>query len=144
VNYSARTVITSDPNLGLDELGVPIKIATNITVPEVVTMFNMDKLSKLVRNGRDVYPGANFVIPLFNLEQNKMTKIDLRYRKKSVKLHIGDIVERHIVDGDPVLFNRQPSLHKMSMMCHRVRVIKDETLCTFRINVTVTTPYNAD
>jgi DNA-directed RNA polymerase beta' subunit len=144
VNFSARTVITSDPNLGLDELGVPIKIAMNITFPEVVTPFNIDKLSKLVRNGRDIYPGANFVIPYHSLESGKQSKIDLRYRKKSVKLHNGDIVERHIVDHDPVLFNRQPSLHKMSMMCHRIRVIKDESLNTFRLNVTVTTPYNAD
>jgi len=144
VNFSARTVITSDPNLGLDELGVPIKIAMNITFPEVVTPFNIDRLNKLVRNGRDVYPGANFVIPLHSIESGKQTKTDLRYRKKSVKLHNGDIVERHIIDGDPVLFNRQPSLHKMSMMCHRIKVIKDESLNTFRLNVTVTTPYNAD
>ena len=144
VDFSARTVITSDPNLSLDELGVPIKIAMNITFPEEVTPFNIDRLSKLVRNGRDVYPGANFVLPFHSLELGKKSKIDLRYRKKSVKLHYGDIVERHIVDGDPVLFNRQPSLHKMSMMCHRIRVIKDESLNTFRLNVTTTTPYNAD
>ncbi len=144
VDFSARTVITSDPNLSLDELGVPIKIAMNITFPEVVTPFNIDRLSKLVRNGRDIYPGANFVLPAQSLELGKKSKIDLRYRKKSVKLHNGDIVERHIVDGDPVLFNRQPSLHKMSMMCHRIRVIKDEMLSTFRINVNVTAPYNAD
>ena len=144
VDYSARTVITSDPNLSLDELGVPIKIAMNITFPEVVTDYNIDKLTKLVRNGRDVYPGANFILPLHSLELGKKSKIDLRYRKRSVKLHNGDIVERHIIDNDPVLFNRQPSLHKMSMMCHRIKVIKDESLNTFRINVTVTTPYNAD
>ena len=144
VDFSARTVITSDPNLSLDELGVPIKIAMNVTFPEVVTEFNIDRLSKLVRNGRDVYPGANFVIPYNSLEFGKKSKIDLRYRKRSIKLHFGDIVERHIIDNDPVLFNRQPSLHKMSMMCHRIRVFKDESLNTFRINVTVTTPYNAD
>jgi len=144
VDFSARTVITSDPNLDLDELGVPIKIAMNITFPEEVTPFNIDRLTKIVRNGRDVYPGANFVLPYHRLESGKKTKIDLRYRKKSIKLHLGDIVERHIIDGDPVIFNRQPSLHKMSMMCHRIRVIKDELLNTFRLNVTVTTPYNAD
>ena len=144
VDFSARTVITSDPNISLDELGVPIKIATNITFPEIVTPFNIDKLSKLVRNGRDIYPGANFVYPLQSLESGKKSKIDLRYRKKSVKLHYGDIVERHIIDGDPVLFNRQPTLHKMSMMCHKVKVIMDESLYTFRLNVSVTTPYNAD
>jgi len=144
VDFSARTVITSDPNINLDELGVPIKIAINLTFPEVVTDFNIDKLSKLVKNGRDIYPGANFILPLHSLELGKKSKIDLRYRKRSIKLHNGDIVERHIIDNDPVLFNRQPSLHKMSMMCHRIKVIKNESLNTFRLNVTATTPYNAD
>ena len=123
---------------------MPIKIAMNITFPEVVTPFNIDHLTKLVRNGRDIYPGANFLLPLNSMESGKKSRRDLRYRKKSVKLHYGDIVERHIVDGDPVLFNRQPSLHKMSMMCHRIKVIIDVTLNTFRLNVTTTTPYNAD
>jgi DNA-directed RNA polymerase II subunit RPB1 len=141
VDFSARTVITSDPNLSLDELGVPIKIAMNVTFPEVVTEFNIDKLSKLVRNGRDVYPGANFILPLHSLELGKKSKIDLRYRKRSVKLHNGDIVERHIIDNDPVLFNRQPSLHKMSMMCHKVVIMPYQT---FRLNVLDTPPYNAD
>ena len=144
VDFSARTVITSDPNLGLDELGVPVKIAMNVTFPEVVTSYNIDSLTKLVRNGRDIYPGANFVVPYSNIERGINTKIDLRYRKKTVKLHFGDVVERHLIEGDPVLFNRQPTLHKMSMMCHRVKVIKDENICTFRINVNVTAPYNAD
>jgi DNA-directed RNA polymerase II subunit RPB1 len=144
VDQSARSVITPDPYISIDELGVPIKIAMNITFPEIVTPFNIDKLTKLVTNGRDIYPGANFVIPFIMLETGKRSKIDLRYRKKSVKLRFGDIVERHIIDGDPVLFNRQPTLHKMGMMCHRIRVFKDETLNTFRINVNVTNPYNAD
>jgi DNA-directed RNA polymerase II subunit RPB1 len=144
VDFCARTVITSDPNLGIDELGVPIKIALNLTFPETVTEYNLDRLTKLVRNGRDVYPGANFVCTNENTEGETKTKIDLRYRKKSVKLHYGYIVERHIVDGDPVLFNRQPTLHKMSMMSHKIKVIKDNTLNTFRLNVNTTTPYNAD
>ncbi len=142
-DFSARTVITSDPNLSLDDLGVPIKIAMNITFPEVVTPYNIDEMSKLVKNGRYVYPGANFVIPGSSNDGKKYT-IDLRYRKKGIKLRPGDIVERHIRDGDPVLFNRQPSLHKLSMMCHKVKVINDDRLATFRINVSVTTPYNAD
>ena len=144
VDFSARTVITSDPNIGLDELGVPVKIAMNVTFPEIVTPFNIDKLTKLVRNGRDIYPGANFLIPFSNNERGLTSRVDVRYRKNTLRLHYGDIVERHLMDGDPVLFNRQPTLHKMSMMCHRVKVIKDESLCTFRINVNVTTPYNAD
>jgi DNA-directed RNA polymerase II subunit RPB1 len=150
VNFSARTVITSDPNLGLNELGVPIKIAMNLTFPEVVTAYNIDKLTELVRNGSNEYPGANYIIlnkynkGTSDSLNKELTKIDLKYFKKSVKLSIGDIVERHLMDGDPVLFNRQPTLHKMSMMCHFVKVIKNPNLCTFRLNVTVTTPYNAD
>ena len=142
-DFSARTVITSDPYLSLDELGVPIKIAMNITFPEVVTLYNVDEMNKLVKNGRNIYPGANFIIP-GNITGNKKYSIDLRYRKKGIKLKPGDIVERHIKDGDPVLFNRQPSLHKLSMMCHKVKVINDDRLLTFRINVSVTKPYNAD
>jgi DNA-directed RNA polymerase beta' subunit len=142
-DFSARTVITSDPNLSLDELGVPIKIAMNITFPEVVTPYNIDEMTKLVKNGRYVYPGANYVIPGSTQDGKKYT-IDLRYRRRGIKLIPGDIVERHIRDGDPVLFNRQPSLHKLSMMCHKVKVINDFKLSTFRINVSVTTPYNAD
>ena len=142
VDFSARTVITSDPNLSLDELGVPIKIAMNITFPEVVTLYNIDEMNKLVKNGRSIYPGANSVIP--SNKNGRSHLIDLRYRKKGIRLRPGDIVERHIKDGDTVLFNRQPSLHKLSMMGHRVKVINDDRLATFRINVSVTTPYNAD
>lgn len=143
VDFSARTVITSDPNLSLDELGVPIKIAMNITFPETVTPYNIEEMKKLVKNGRYIYPGANFVTPMVAYNGQKYA-LDLRYRKKGIKLKPGDIVERHIIDGDPVLFNRQPSLHKLSMMCHKVKVINDSKLQTFRINVSVTSPYNAD
>ena len=147
VNFSARTVITSDPNLALDELGVPIKIAMNLTFPEVVTEDNIDRLTKLVRNGSFEYPGANYIIMNSGDKKSlnkELNRIDLKYFKKTIVLKPGYIVERHLVDGDPVLFNRQPTLHKMSMMCHKVKVIKNENLCTFRLNVTVTTPYNAD
>jgi DNA-directed RNA polymerase II subunit RPB1 len=144
VNFCARSVITSDPNLSLDELGVPIKIAMNNTIPEVVTAHNYDLMTRLVRNGRDTYPGANLVFVKNKQGSDSYDIINLKYQKATVKLNYGDIVERHIMDGDPVLFNRQPTLHKMSMMCHKVKVINDERLSTFRINVSCTTPYNAD
>ena len=143
VDFCARSVITSDPNLNIDELGVPIKIAMNVTFPENVTVNNIEFLSKLVKNGSSVYPGANYIF-YKRRDSNKQFSIDLRYRKDPFKLHIGDIVERHILDGDYVLFNRQPTLHKMSMMCHKVKIINNDKLSTFRINVTCTTPYNAD
>ena len=142
VNFSSRSVITSDPNLKLNELGVPKKIAMEITFPEVVTQYNIERLKKLVRNGRYKYPGANFIIQ--NTNDGVPREYDLRYKKKTFKLRFGDTVERHLITGDPVLFNRQPSLHKLSMMCHTANVIDDDRYNTFRLNVNVTPPYNAD
>jgi len=139
-NFSGRTVITSNPDVGTDELGVPLKLAMTLTFPEVVTPQNVGRLTKLVKNGRDNYPGANYVYPKGNTKR----PIDLRYRKKNIRLYYGDIVERHLIDGDYVLYNRQPSLHKLSMMGHRIVVLKDPELTTFGMNVSVTAPYNAD
>ncbi|KAI9029899.1 hypothetical protein CLU79DRAFT_842835 [Phycomyces nitens] len=137
VDFSARTVITGDPNLSLDEVGVPRSIARNLTYPEIVTPYNIDKLQVLVRNGPLEHPGAKYVI------RDNGERIDLRYRKRAgeIPLQYGYRVERHINDGDVVIFNRQPSLHKMSMMGHRVRVMP---YSTFRLNLSVTSPYNAD
>lgn len=145
VDYSARTVITSDPDSNINELGVPLKVAKTVTFPEIVTPYNIEELTTLVRNGRDSYPGANFVEnPHVKGFQRKNVVIDLRYRNRSVVLRYGWIVHRHLRNGDVVLFNRQPSLHKMSMMAHTVRVINNPHLMTFRMNVTATEPYNAD
>lgn len=145
VDFSARTVITPDPGIDINQLGVPLKIAVTLTFPEIVTPYNIDRLQQLVRNGRVKYPGANFVFPVSRFEGGRQTmQIDLRYRKESVDLRYGDVVERHIVDDDFVLLNRQPTLHKLSMMGHRIKVILDESLSTFRMNTYVTTPYNAD
>lgn len=147
VDFSARTVVTGDPTIDVDELRVPLKIAMTLTFPETVTPNNIDRLQELVKNGRDKYPGANFVFPLGSYDSNsdrKVLPIDLRYRKEKVVLRFGDIVERHIVDGDDVLFNRQPTLHKLSMMGHRIKVINDEDLSTFGLCPNTTKPYNAD
>ena len=137
VDFSARSVITGDPNLSIRQLGVPLKIAKNITKPLTVDDLNRDFLMKLVQNGPDKYPGAKI------LERKNGEHISLRYvDRASIRLEDGDIVHRHMMDGDAILFNRQPSLHRMSMMCHIVKVmfIGD----TFRMNVGVTRPYNAD
>ena len=137
VDFSARSVITGDPNLSIRQLGVPLKIAKNITKPITVNDMNRDFLLKLVQNGPDVHPGAKI------LERKNGENISLRYvDTKSIVLNNGDIVHRHMMDGDAVLFNRQPSLHRMSMMCHIVKVMKVGD--TFRMNVGVTKPYNAD
>ena len=145
VDFSARTVITPDPGLDINQLGVPKKIAMTLTFPEVVTPENIDRLSALVRNGRDKYPGANFVFPVSSMESGRrVLPIDLRYRKEKVDLRYGDIVERHIINDDYVLLNRQPTLHKLSMMGHRIKVVDNDDLSTFRLNPNVVTPYNAD
>ncbi|CAM0951685.1 unnamed protein product [Alopecurus aequalis] len=140
VDFSARTVITPDPNISIDELGVPWSIALNLTFPETVTPYNIERLKQLVEYG--AYPppcktGAKFIV------RDDGRRFDLRYLNKSSDQHleIGFKVERHLADGDYVVFNRQPSLHKMSIMGHRVKIMP---YSTFRLNLSVTTPYNAD
>ena len=136
VDSSARCVITPDPYIALDEFGVPLKVATNITFPETVTSRNIGRLQDMVNNGPTNFPGARFV------ELVKFGRtVSLSPDRKPVIIEVGDIVQRHMMDGDYVLFNRQPTLHKMSMMAHRVKVMDQNT---FRLNPSVTTPYNAD
>ncbi|PIB03160.1 DNA-directed RNA polymerase II subunit rpb1 [Cercospora beticola] len=137
VDFSARTVITGDPNLDLDQVGVPRSTARILTFPERVTDYNKRKLTELVRNGPSEHPGAKHII------RDDGSRVDLRYHKRAgeIELQNGWIVERHIVDGDYIIFNRQPSLHKESMMGHRVKVMP---YSTFRLNLSVTSPYNAD
>ena len=137
VDFSARSVITPDPQLSIRELGVPLKIAKNLTKPVTVNKNNRSYLLKLVRNGTDNYPGAKI------LEKKEGESISLRYvDKESIKLQYGDIVHRHMIDGDVILFNRQPTLHRMSMMAHIVKIMPQGD--TFRMNVGDTKPYNAD
>jgi DNA-directed RNA polymerase II subunit RPB1 len=137
VDFSARSVITGDPNLPITALGIPLKIAMNITRPVTVNNRNRAFLMKLVQNGPDVYPGAK------TIERKNGDPISLRtIDRMSIRLENGDVVHRHIMNGDAVLFNRQPSLHKMSMMCHHAVIMHSGN--TFRFNVAVTNPYNAD
>jgi DNA-directed RNA polymerase II subunit RPB1 len=147
VDFSARTVITGDPNIQLDQVGVPRSIAMTLTYPErgqllsltscwaclnsfsLVTRYNIQYLTELVRRGPQEYPGARYVI------RDTGERIDLKYNKRTDSLlQYGWIVERHLKDGDYVLFNRQPSLHKMSMMSHRVKIMP---YSTFRLNLSV-------
>ena len=138
VDFSARSVITADPNISIRELGIPMKIAKNITKPVVVNKINRAFLTKLVQNGPDVHPGAK------KYEKANGESIDLRcyIDRNSIVLEDGDIVHRHMMDGDAILFNRQPTLHRMSMMCHIARIMDRGD--TFRMNVADTKPYNAD
>jgi len=141
VDFSARSVITGDPNLSVKQLGVPLKIAMNITKPVVVNDRNRDFLTKLVQNGPDGGPNGEPGAKI--LERKNGANISLRnVDRENLPLFNGDVVHRHMMDGDAVLFNRQPSLHRMSMMCHIVKVMKVGD--TFRMNVGDTKPYNAD
>jgi len=137
VDFSARSVITPDPNISIGQLGVPKKVVMNITYPVTVNKRNKQFLTTLILNGPDKYPGAKI------LERASGDSISLRYTdRESIELMDGDVVHRHLMDGDAVLFNRQPTLHRMSMMSHFVKVL--HTGSTFRLNVAVTKPYNAD
>ena len=139
VNFSARTVISPDPNISINEVGVPEMIAKEVTVPVYVNEWNMEEMKKYIKIGSDIHPGANYVI------RKDGRKIRIR-NEETIELILeqlepGFIVERHLKDGDMVLFNRQPSLHRMSMMAHEVRVLPYKT---FRLNLCVCPPYNAD
>lgn len=136
VDFSARSVITPDPSISIDELGVPLKIAMNLTFPEIVNKYNREKLMRYVVNGPDVYPGAKFI-----RKGNWTKSLKNMPNRADIVLEDGDVVDRHMIDGDFVLFNRQPSLHKYSMLCHRVKVMPYNT---FRLNVCCCPGYNSD
>lgn len=137
-NFSARTVISPDPMLKINEVGVPHEMAKKLSVPETVNEWNLEYLKKFVNNGPDKYPGSNYVIR----PDGKKRRISDETKEMILEeLQPGYIVERHLIDGDVALFNRQPSLHRMSMMCHRIRVLPGRTL---RLNPAVCHPYNAD
>ncbi|RBQ22498.1 DNA-directed RNA polymerase subunit A' [Candidatus Methanobinarius endosymbioticus] len=138
VNFSARTVISPDPNISINEVGVPEMIAKEVTVPVHVNDWNIEKMKEHVMNGPNAHPGANYVI---RLDGRKIRVYDETKEAILEMLEPGFIVERHLKDGDIVLFNRQPSLHRMSMMAHEVKVLPYKT---FRLNLCVCPPYNAD
>lgn len=138
VDQSARSVITPDPFISIDEVGVPVKIAMNITFPEVVNKYNKEEMQSLILNGHDTWPGAKYVRSASTGVTKTLKSMKDPVRAKlAAELREGDIVDRHLRDGDYILFNRQPSLHKMSMMGHKVRVMPYQT---FRLNVLVTGP----
>ncbi len=139
VNFSTRTVISPDPFLSITEVGIPYEVALKLTIPEAVTSWNIERLRQAVINGTELHPGANYVI------RPDRRQIDLRFVKDRTQLAQqlgpGWIVERHLLDGELVILNRQPSLHRLSVMAHKVKVLPGKTL---RINPLVCPPYNAD
>ena len=145
VDYSGRTVISADPSIDIDEFGIPESFAMTLTYPEIVNRYNMAKLYQLVRNGPNRYPGAKSVVKRQLSLDGTMQEVtkSLKYiDPQTIVLEEGDIVHRHLQDGDWALFNRHPSLHRMSMMGHRIKVFKNND--TMRLNVYVCKPYNAD
>ena len=139
VDFSARTVISPDLNLDINEVGVPIALASRLTVPEKVTEWNLEKMKQLIRNGPEQYPGALYIVRT----DGRRIRLEFVPERESIaeSLQPAFVVERHIKDGDIVLFNRQPSLHRMSIMAHTVKVLPFKT---FRLNPCVCPPYNAD
>jgi len=139
VDFSARTVITPDPNIGINEVGVPLYVAKQLTIPETVTPFNIDDIKKLIINGPNNYPGALYVIR----PDEKRLRLEFVTEREKIAEAIqpGFVIERHLRDNDVVIFNRQPSLHRMSIMAHNVKVLPYKT---FRLNLCVCVPYNAD
>ena len=139
VDFSSRTVISPDPNLDLSEVGVPESVAMKLTIPEIVTEWNIERMRKLVINGPDKFPGVNYIVRPDGVK----IRLDFVEDRSTIAetLELGYLVERHLADGDIVMFNRQPSLHQMSIMAHYVRVLPGKT---FRLHPSVCPPYNAD
>ena len=139
VDYSARTVISPDPNLDINEVGVPMHIAVRLTVPDIITERNLEEMKRLVYNGPSIHPGALYIVR----PDGRRIRLEFVTDRTTVAegLEPGFTVERHLKDGDIALFNRQPSLHRMSIMAHRVKVLPYRT---FRMHLTVCPPYNAD
>ena len=133
-NFCARTVISPDPRISINMVGVPNIMAMKLTIPEVVQPWNIEYLKKFIQKGPHVYPGANYVI---RPDGRKKRITDETKEAAIEELQPGYVVERHLMDGDIAIFNRQPSLHRMSMMCHRVKVLPGRTL---RLNPAVCAP----
>ena len=136
VNFSSRTVISPDPSLKINEVGIPYQIAELLTVNEKVNSMNIDKMKKIILN--ENYPTANYIIRPDG-RRKRITK-DLK-EEILEELEIGYLVERQLIEGDVVLFNRHPSLHKASLMAHFVKVLPHKT---FRVHPATVPPYNAD
>ncbi|CAG9786553.1 unnamed protein product [Diatraea saccharalis] len=150
VNFAARSVITPDPNVDIDEIGIPDAFAKKLTYPVPVTEWNVDELRKMVINGPDVHPGAEkletengriIMIPS-TIQKRKSLAKQLLTPGENFKPSGLKVVHRHLVNGDILILNRQPSLHKPSMMAHRARILKGEK--TLRLHYANCKSYNAD
>jgi DNA-directed RNA polymerase beta' subunit len=151
VNFAARTVISPDPNIETNEIGVPPVFAVKLTYPEPVTVWNVEELQEAVRNGPHVWPGAIAIenengqvinLERKNAEERTALANQLLAPSSSTRGTRPKKVHRHLNNGDVVIMNRQPTLHKPSMMCHRARVLPGEK--TLRMHYANCNTYNAD
>lgn len=151
VNYSARTVVGPDPYISPNEVGIPIFFAKNLTYPVGVTSFNAKELARLVLAGPDNYPGASHIIddegnkipiPRDKDKRQKMADLLTFSINPESKIENVKIVLRHIQNGDSLLLNRQPTLHRGSLMAHKARVLPGSN--TVRIHYSNCKAYNAD
>jgi len=132
-DFTGRSVITGDDHLKMSEVGIPISVAEKLTIPVKVTAYNKEILQ--IQLTQEKSP-IKFVI------RPNGSRVDLSFvQRTGITLSVGWTVERILQDGDIVLFNRQPSLHKMSIMAHEAKILP---YSTFRMNLSCTTPYNAD
>lgn len=149
VNYAARSVISPDPYIMSDEIGIPLIFATKLSYPQHVTPWNLKQLKQAVINGPEVHPGANAI----SLEDGQMIRLkadDIDQRKRLANILSSKdglfrgrkFVHRHLLTGDILLLNRQPTLHKPSIMAHRAKVLKKEK--TLRLHYANCKCYNAD
>uniref|UniRef100_A0A182N9R4 DNA-directed RNA polymerase subunit n=1 Tax=Anopheles dirus TaxID=7168 RepID=A0A182N9R4_9DIPT len=162
VNHAARTVITPDPNIGVEEIGIPRRFAMKLTYPVPVTPWNVTELRQWVLNGPDVYPGANMIEDSSG-RVSRISSTNVTQRQSMAKTlltpHGGDaaggsggagggggdgikIVHRHLQNGDILLLNRQPTLHRPSIMAHRAKILGGEKI--FRLHYSNCKSYNAD
>ncbi len=134
VDFSARTVITGDANLMIDEIGIPLHIAKTLTVPVIVNDLNREEINNLIAKNK-----VNFIIQYDQFGNEILRNLNC---KRKPKIKNGDKIERQLQDGDPIILNRQPTLHRPSMQGHKCRILANGK--TIRVPLAVVTPYNAD
>lgn len=144
VNFAARSVISADPFIRTCEIGVPLFVAQTLTFPEPVTPLNRELLKQKIINGPRGHPGANMVENLDTGSKIYLQGTKEQRRQSSCILDRGVrcVVYRHLEDGDLLLVNRQPTLHKASIMAHRAKILKNENV--LRLHYANCSAYNAD
>ncbi len=137
VRMMIRSVITGDNYIAVDEIGVPLEVATALTIPERVTPYNKDRLMIYFNNRDKNYPGCSAIV-----DNDTHERVNIKYLDPTYILKVGDVIYRHIIDGDVVGFNRQPSLIYEGITCHKVRILPNSK--TLRLNLSACDLYHAD